>query len=161
MCTGRKILRLLRSWASITTHCVAVGRACLYKLYLTIFCMQIISSMWPTQKQLQHAYDLGNQNYSYWSALFKSLCSLRAVSLDTVGFCGVGAERQAYPCLGDMEVVLMLQSSSFWSFLQCNVCIKCYQTLITETNVFPQAWTNPPRPFSAMPASLLCLTKTL
>lgn len=37
--------------------------------------MQIISGMWPTQKQPQHAYVLGNRNYSYWSASFKSLCS--------------------------------------------------------------------------------------
>lgn len=141
-CTGGKILWLLLSWMSITIHCVAVGGACLYKLCLTIFCMQIISRMWSTQKQLQHAYDLGNGNYSYWSALFKSLCSLRAVSLDTAEFCGAGVERQAYPCLDDMDEVLRLQSLSFWSSFQCNVCIKWYQALILETwnrKFFPHA----------------------
>lgn len=125
--------------------------------------MQIIISMWPTQKQPQHAYVLGNRNYSYWSALFRSLCScwvsLRAVSLDTVEFCGFWAERQHHSCLDEMDSVLRMQPSSFWSSLQYSVYINWHQPLITETTVFPQAWTNPPCPFSVMPTSLLSLTK--
>lgn len=54
-----------------------------------------------------------------------------------------------------------LQPSSFWSSLQCSVYIKWYQPLIMETTVFPQAWTNPPWPFSVMTTSLLFLTKLL
>lgn len=165
MCTSWKILWLVLSWTSITTHCVAVARAGLYKLCLTIFCMQIISSTWYTQKQLQHAYDRGN--YSHWSALSKSLRSLRAVSLDRAEFCGVGAERQAYPCLDDKEEALWLQSSFFWSSFLCNVCIKWYQALITKIwnrHFFPQAWPNLPCSFSlpvCFPQQRLCTEQQL